>query len=137
MMFNDNPKHTFSEILDDGAWKKTRKTERIGNNETWSIRVADDESYTAEGCIVKNCPLQLDVIRRCIKLYSAPGQLVLDPFIGIGSTGYIAIEQGRNSVGFELKESYHDMALRNIEKAKLLFCSDSENGSDKQLQLFA
>lgn len=64
------------------------------------------------------CPLQLEVIRRCLKLYSAPGDLVLDPFMGIGSTAYVAYEQDRHCIGFELKESYHQMSLRNIEKAK-------------------
>jgi len=63
------------------------------------------------------CPLQLEVIRRCMKLYSAPGQTVLDPFIGIGSTAVVAIEQNRNCVGFELKESYARMSLSNVEKA--------------------
>lgn len=67
------------------------------------------------------CPLQLEVIRRCIKLYSAPGDLVLDPFIGIGSTAYVAIEQGRHCVGFELKESYHRFAQNNIRMAREKF----------------
>lgn len=81
------------------------------------------------------CPLQLQVIRKCIKLYSAPGELVIDPFMGIGSTAYVAIEQGRNSVGFELKESYHAMALKNAEKAMSLF---TDSGTKQvQQQLFA
>lgn len=70
------------------------------------------------------CPLQLEVIRRCIKLYSAPGDTVLDPFMGIGSTAYVAIEQGRQCVGFELKESYHRFALNNVNMARDKF----ENG---------
>lgn len=61
------------------------------------------------------CPLQLEVIRRCVKLYTAPGDLVMDPFMGIGSTACVALEQGRRAVGFELKESYHRMALANVE----------------------
>jgi DNA modification methylase len=64
------------------------------------------------------CPLQLEVIRRCIYLYSAPGQLVLDPFVGIGSTAVVAIEEGRNAVGFELKESYYRSALKNVKRAQ-------------------
>lgn len=63
------------------------------------------------------CPLQLEVIRRCIRLYSNPGETVLDPFMGIGSVAFVAIEQGRNAVGFELKDSYHSMAERNVRKA--------------------
>lgn len=63
------------------------------------------------------CPLQLEVIRRCMKIYSAPDQVVLDPFMGIGSTGYVAVELGRKAVGFELKESYWRMSLANIRLA--------------------
>jgi DNA modification methylase len=61
------------------------------------------------------------VIRRCIKLYSAPGDLVFDPFMGIGSTAYVAIEQGRRCVGFELKESYYRFSQNNIRMAKEKF----------------
>jgi DNA modification methylase len=64
------------------------------------------------------CPLQLEVIRRCMLLYTNPGDLVCDPYMGIGSTAYIAVELGRDCVGWELKESYHAMALRNVEKAQ-------------------
>lgn len=60
------------------------------------------------------CPLQLSVIRRCVRLYSAPDDLILDPFMGIGSTACVALEEGRRAVGFELKESYHRMALANV-----------------------
>lgn len=63
------------------------------------------------------CPLQLEVIRRSLLLYTNPGDLVLDPFMGIGSTAWVAIEQGRDVVGFELKESYHAIASRNVSKA--------------------
>lgn len=63
------------------------------------------------------CPLQLEVIRRCIKMYSNPRDTVDDWFMGIGSTAAVAIEQDRNCRGFELKESYHRMALANSEGA--------------------
>ena len=62
------------------------------------------------------CPLQLEVIRRFVRLYTNPGELVLDPFMGIGSTAYVCIEQGRSAIGFELKESYYSLALRNLAK---------------------
>jgi DNA modification methylase len=64
------------------------------------------------------CPLQLEVIRRCVLLYSNPGDLVIDPFMGIGSTACVCVEQGRSCIGWELKESYHCMALRNVAKWK-------------------
>lgn len=63
------------------------------------------------------CPLQLEVIRRCVKIWSAPGELVLDPFNGIGSTTFIARQLGRRAVGFELKESYFDLSVRNTGRA--------------------
>ena len=63
------------------------------------------------------CPLQLEVIRRCMLLYTNPNDIVIDPFMGIGSVAYVAIEQGRKFTGFELKESYHRMSEANIKKA--------------------
>lgn len=63
------------------------------------------------------CPLQLTVIRRCVRLYSNPGANVIDPFMGIGSTAVVALEQGRNAYGFELKESYYAQATRNAGRA--------------------
>ncbi|SKA84699.1 intein C-terminal splicing region/intein N-terminal splicing region [Prosthecobacter debontii] len=110
------PRNVSAMMLNDGAWKKVRKIEATGEAEVWDLQVEGDESFVAEGCVVHNCPLQLEVIRRCVKLYTSPGETVLDPFMGIGSTAYVAIEQGRNAVGFELKESYHALALRNLEK---------------------
>lgn len=62
-------------------------------------------------------PLQLDVIERCIALWSAPGDTVLTPFLGIGSEVYGAVEMGRKGIGIELKPSYFKQAVRNIAKA--------------------
>lgn len=59
-------------------------------------------------------PLQLDVIERCIDLWSNPGDVVLTPFLGIGSEVYSAVEMGRKGIGFELKPSYFEQAVRNI-----------------------
>jgi len=64
------------------------------------------------------CPLQLEVIRRALTLWSNPGDLVLSPFAGIGSEGYVAISQGRRFVGVELKESYFQQAVANLRAAK-------------------
>ncbi len=61
-------------------------------------------------------PLQLDVIERCIDLWSIPGETVLTPFLGIGSEVYSAVEMGRKGVGFELKASYYAQAVRNISE---------------------
>lgn len=61
------------------------------------------------------CPLALCVIERCIKLWSNPGDVVLDPFNGVGSTGYKAIELKRKYLGVELKKSYFDTAVKYLE----------------------
>jgi hypothetical protein len=91
-----------------GCWMDIRETDVLDG---WrSARESDEEKHV--------CPLQLEVIRRCVKLYSAPGQTVLDPFMGIGSTAVVCVEEGRRAVGFELKESYHRQALANVERAQ-------------------
>jgi DNA modification methylase len=63
-------------------------------------------------------PLQLDVIERCIHLWSNPGDTVITPFMGIGSEVYAAVEMGRRGVGIELKPSYYAQAVRNLEGLK-------------------
>lgn len=75
-----------------------------------SAREHDDERHI--------CPLQLDVIRRGIRLWSNPGDLVLSPFAGIGSEGYVSIVEGRRFVGIELKKSYWNQACMNLESAQ-------------------
>lgn len=62
-------------------------------------------------------PLQLDVIERCIDLWSNPGDIVLTPFLGIGSEVFGAVEMGRFGIGFELKPSYFAQAVRNLKAA--------------------
>lgn len=59
------------------------------------------------------CPLQLTVIRRALNLWSNKGDIVLTPFLGIGSEAYVALEMGRRAVGIELKPSYYRQAVRN------------------------
>ncbi|MFA5583748.1 MAG: site-specific DNA-methyltransferase, partial [Bacteriovoracaceae bacterium] len=60
------------------------------------------------------CPMQLDTIARCLELWTNLGDVVLDPFAGIGSTGYQALEMGRRFIGIELKKSYYDIAVKNL-----------------------
>ena len=64
------------------------------------------------------CPLQLDVIERCIHLWTNKDDLVFSPFTGIGSEGYTAIKMGRRFVGTELKPQYWNLACENIADAK-------------------
>lgn len=63
-------------------------------------------------------PLQLDVIERCIHLWSNPGDIVFTPFMGIGSEVYGAVEMNRKGLGIELKPSYFRQAVKNLEGAK-------------------
>lgn len=66
------------------------------------------------------CPLQLQVIERGIDLWTNPDDLVLDPFMGIGSTGYVALKAGRRFLGCELKESYFVQAVANLHSVRQL-----------------
>jgi len=63
------------------------------------------------------CPLQLDVIERCLMMWSNPGDLVYSPFAGIGSEGYMSLKMDRRFVGSELKRSYFEQAVRNLAEA--------------------
>ena len=65
------------------------------------------------------CPLQLEVIRRGLRLWSNPGDVVLSPFAGIGSEGWVSLKEGRKFVGVELKRSYYEQAARNIREASI------------------
>ena len=64
------------------------------------------------------CPLQLEVIRRAIHLWTNPNDVVLSPFAGIGSEGHVALKFGRRFVGIELKRSYWEQARRNLIAAE-------------------
>lgn len=74
-----------------------------------SARENDDERHI--------CPLQLEVIRRGIMLWTNRNDIVLSPFMGIGSEGYVAIQMQRRFIGIELKESYFKQAALNLESA--------------------
>lgn len=66
-------------------------------------------------------PLQLDVIDRLVELYSNPGEVILTPFMGVGSEVYSAVSMGRIGIGIELKESYFKQAILNIRDAETRF----------------
>ena len=85
-----------------------------GMRETDTLNVALARAERDERHI---CPLQLPVIERCIRLWSNPGDVVLSPFAGIGSEGYVALQQKRRFVGVELKDSYYRVACRNLDHA--------------------
>jgi DNA modification methylase len=64
------------------------------------------------------CPLQLDTIERCIRLWSNPGETVFSPFAGIGSEVYQAVKLGRKGLGIELKTLYAKTAAKNCREAE-------------------
>lgn len=88
-----------------GSWFDIRRTDVLNNKEGTDM---GDEKHIA--------PLQLTVIRRCIQMWTNPGDVVFTPFMGIGSEVYCAVQLGRFGCGIELKPSYFDAAKKNIDK---------------------
>jgi superfamily II DNA or RNA helicase len=93
-----------------------------GIRESETLNAAEARSEKDERHI---CPLQLETIERCVRLWSNRGEVVADPFAGIGSTGYVALQHERRFVGIELKPEYWRAAKKNLQAAQ------------KQLNLFA
>jgi DNA modification methylase len=87
-----------------------------------SAREDDDERHI--------CPLQLGIIRRAMRLWTRPDDVVLSPFAGIGSEGYVALQEGRKFVGAELKRSYFNLNCRNLAAAE-------PNAKGSQMRMFA
>jgi DNA modification methylase len=85
----------------------------INQSDTLNFRAARDKADERH-----ICPLQLQVISRCLELWSNPGDIVLSPFAGIGSEGYESIKMGRKFIGVELKESYYQSAIKNLKLAE-------------------
>lgn len=86
------------------------------------------------------CPLQLDVIQRCIRLWSSYDDVVFSPFTGIGSEGYVALKMGRRFIGTELKRSYFEVAKKNLIEVqrdpswdKCVFASDDKEAKEAQI----
>lgn len=111
-----SPNYGFSKLDEQGMWKPVKSVQPSEKTDVYNIEVEIDHSYTAEGCIVKNCPLQLQTIERAIILWSNEGDTVLTPFMGIGSEVYEAIKLNRYGMGFELKESYFNEAVKNVKQ---------------------
>lgn len=92
------------------VWMDTRQTDVLNSR----FKAGGDEKHI--------CPMPLDLIERCITLYSNPGDVVLDPFAGIGSTGWSALRLLRRHVGIELKPEYAAQAAK--------FCAEAEATRD-------
>lgn len=88
------------------VWMDIRQSNTLQRK---SARAEKDEKHIA--------PLQLEVIQRCIELWTNPNDIVFDPFGGIGSTSYVALTLGRRTISSELKESYFQQMKGNVEEA--------------------
>lgn len=88
------------------CWTGIRETETLN---TLEAKSEEDTRHI--------CAMQLDMIERLVRLYSNPGEIVFDPFMGIGSTGYTALKLGRRAYGCEIKDEYHATAIKNCERA--------------------
>jgi DNA modification methylase len=115
----------------EGCWDDIHETDTLN---TAAAKSDEDTRHI--------CPLQLEVIRRCVLLYSNPGEIVFSPFTGIGSEGYVSlggkspktgkrVVDSRRFYGCELKPEYHKQALKNLASAV------KQHQSVKQVDLFA
>jgi len=115
----------------EGCWDDVHETDTLN---TAAAKSEEDTKHI--------CPLQLEVIRRCVLLYSNPGEIVFSPFAGIGSEGFVAIggtspktkraiRDPRRFYGCELKSEYYEQAKKNLTLA------ESQSQSVKQNSLFA
>jgi len=100
-----------SRILDVETWQQYASPiwMDIDQSDTLNFRQAreeEDEKHL--------CPLQIGVIKRLLHLYTNPGDVVLTPFMGVGSEVWQSVKMGRKGIGFELKESYYDQAKKNL-----------------------
>jgi len=111
----------------EGCWSDIQETDTLNTK----VAKSDDDTKHI-------CPLQLEVIRRCVLLYSDPGELVFSPFTGIGSEGYVSlggnspktgkkIAESRRFYGCELKKEYFEQACRNLAKASMCIESEETN----------
>lgn len=110
----DNPTPVATDVTND-EWILWARPVWYDIQETDTLNVAEGRESADERHI---CPLQLPLIRRALRLWSNPGELVLSPFAGIGSEGFEAVKLGRRFVGCELKPSYWRTAVRNMRAAE-------------------
>ena len=108
---NTDPiKHTPDEFPVE-QWQEWASPVWMSVNQTRTLNVQAAREAADEKHL---CPLQLDVIERALVLWSNPGDVVLSPFMGIGSEGYGALSLGRRFIGTELKPSYWRQAVKNL-----------------------
>jgi DNA modification methylase len=89
----------------EAIWDDIRETNTLNVR---AAREAEDERHL--------CPLALDLIERCVRLWSNPGELVISPFGGVGSEPYMAVKLGRRAWSCELKASYFETAVKTLRE---------------------
>lgn len=98
--------------------KPGENPERVSHtHESFPVNVWQNYASPVWMDIRQSDTLQLEVIQRCIELWTNPNDIVLDPFAGIGSVPYTAVKMGRRGIGVELKESYYKQAVSNLDVA--------------------
>lgn len=115
---HDDPKtnklsHIIWQRYASSVWDDIRIDEVLQYKES---KDEDDEKHVH--------PLQLDVIDRVVELYSNRGEVVLTPFMGVGSEVFSPVSMGRKAIGIELKDTYFKQAVKNMKDAEKRFLSD-------------
>jgi DNA modification methylase len=110
----DNAVPIRSDEVSNDDWIEWARPIWYGIRESATLNAAEAREQRDERHIAA---LQLETVRRCVLLWSNRHETILDPFAGIGTTGYVAIQNERRFVGCELKRSYFEAACRNIERA--------------------
>jgi DNA modification methylase len=110
----DNPIPVKPDITNN-EWIEWARPIWYGIKETDTLNVTEARENEDERHI---CPLQLGTIHRCIRLWSNKGETVCSPFAGIGSEGYEALSLNRHFIGCELKKSYFDVAVKNLQSVE-------------------
>ena len=112
-LYDKKQKHNTGPIYSHQVWRRYA-------NPVWAdIRQTNTLNYKAARDNKDErhiCPLQLDTVARCIELWSNPDDIVLDPFAGIGTVPVMALRMGRRALGFELKESYYNQSIINLQE---------------------
>lgn len=112
---NDEPiAHTPSEFPLD-QWQEWASPVWMTVDQTNVLNVRDARSVEDERHL---CPLQLDVIYRAVVMWSNPGDVVLSPFMGVGSEGVVSLKNGRRFVGVELKDAYWRQSVQHFEASE-------------------
>lgn len=114
------------QVFSHQVWRRYASPVWMDINATKTLNAVGSKD---EEDAVHVCPLQLDVVERCIELWSNEGDIVLDPFTGIGTVPYCAVKMGRRGLGFELKPSYFKTALNNMHDL-------SYSGNKDQIDIF-